>query len=113
MQAQYRSFQDFTRQALEAASKGRKKLKLVNDDTYPRNEVIAPLLDDLNTPMFLAQLHTHGISHKLNDIFHLYTDPKPIMVPQAIQDLASQRRQAKQNKDRVMADKLRDELTSA
>ncbi|AKH32687.1 Cysteine--tRNA ligase [candidate division SR1 bacterium Aalborg_AAW-1] len=109
-QANYRSFQDFTRENLQAASKGRKKLKLVNDDNYPFDEVIAPLLDDLNTPTFLANLQKHGISEKLNTIFHLYKAEKKIEIPDEIQVLAEQRRQAKSNKDRSTADTLRDQL---
>ena len=109
-QANYRSFQDFTRENLQAASKWRKKLKLVNDDNYPFDEVIAPLLDDLNTPTFLANLQKHGISEKLNTIFHLYKAEKKIEIPDEIQVLADQRRQAKSNKDRSTADTLRDQL---
>ena len=109
-QANYRSFQDFTRENLQAASKWRKKLKLVNDDNYPFDEVIAPLLDDLNTPTFLANLQKHGISEKLNTIFHLYKAEKKIEIPDEIQVLAEQRRQAKSNKDRSTADTLRDQL---
>lgn len=70
-QAHYRSFQDFTRESLEAAKKGRKGLKLVEDKNYPLDQVVAPLLNDLNTPVFIANLHKHGISKKLNHIFKL------------------------------------------
>lgn len=109
-QANYRSFQDFTRENLQAASKWRKKLKLVNDDNYPFDEVIAPLLDDLNTPTFLANLQKHGISEKLNTIFHLYKAEEKSEIPDEIQVLAEQRRQAKMTKDRSTADTLRDQL---
>ena len=109
-QANYRSFQDFTREHLEAASKGRKKLKLVSDNNYPFDEVVAPLLEDLNTPAFLAQLHKHGISDQLNTIYHLYTVEEKSEVPDEIHVLAQQRRQAKMHKDRATADSLRDEL---
>jgi cysteinyl-tRNA synthetase len=75
-QAQYRSFQDFTRESLEAASKGRKKIKLVPDTDYPRDEVVSPLLDDLNTPIFLANIQKYGISERLNTIYKLYKPEK-------------------------------------
>ncbi len=109
-QSHYRSFQDFTREHLEAASKGRKKLKLVSDDNYPIDEVITPLLDDLNTPAFLANLHKYGISESLNSIYHLYKLEEKIKIPDEIQVLAQQRRDAKQHKDRSTADSLRDDL---
>jgi cysteinyl-tRNA synthetase len=114
-QANYRSFQDFTRESLEAASKGRKKLKLVSDESYPRDDVVAPLLDDLNTPIFLANIQKHGISEKLNAIYKLYKPEEQIVqekIPSDIQQLAEQRRQAKLNKDRTTADQMRDQLTN-
>ncbi len=111
-QANYRSFQDFTRESLEAASKGRKKIKLVSDENYPRDEVVTPLLDDLNTPIFLANIQKHGISEKLNNIFHLYKSEEIIDIPFDIQQLAEQRRQAKLNKDRTTADQMRDKLVN-
>lgn len=111
-QAHYRSFQDFTRENLQAASKWRKKLKLVSDENYPLDEVVAPLLDDLNTPVFLANLHKYGISESLNNIYHLYSEEKKVDIPDEIHALAQQRRQAKINKDRTTADTLRDQLTN-
>ena len=113
LQAHYRSFKDFSRDSLEAASKGRKKLKLVDDTDYPLEQVIAPLLDDLNTPQFLANLHKYGISQRLNDIFHLYKeeDTGNIEVPTEIKKLAAQRRQAKLDKDYDLADQLRNQLS--
>lgn len=110
-QANYRSFQDFTRESLEAASKGRKKIKLVSDEKYPRDIVVTPLLEDLNTPIFLANIQKYGISEKLNNIFHLYKSKEVIEIPSDIQKLAEQRRQAKINKDRTQADSLREKLT--
>jgi hypothetical protein len=100
---------------LEAASKGRKKLKLVSDESYPRDDVVAPLLDDLNTPIFLANIQKHGISEKLNAIYKLYKPEEQIVqekIPSDIQQLAEQRRQAKLNKDRTTADQMRDQLTN-
>lgn len=111
-QAHYRSFQDFTRENLEAASKWRKKLKLVSNENYPFEEVTTPLLSDLNTPAFLANLHKHGISEQLNDIYHLYKAEEKSEVPDEIRVLAEQRRQAKANKDYARSDELRDELNA-
>jgi hypothetical protein len=85
-------------------------LKLVSDENYPRDEVVTPLLDDLNTPMFLANIQKHGISKKLNDIFHLYQPEEIIDIPSDIKQLAEQRRQAKLNKDRTTADKIKQEI---
>ena len=112
-QANYRSFQDFTRESLEAASKGRKKLKLISDEKYPRDEVVAPLLDDLNTPIFLANIQKYGISERLNTIYKLYKPEETIDIPSDIQQLAEQRRQAKLNKDRTIADSLKQEIIAA
>ncbi len=109
-QANYRSFQDFTWEGLEAASKGRKKLKLVADEWYPRDEVVAPLLEDLNTSKFLAQIQQHGISQKLNTIFHLFAQEEKMEIPDDIQVLWQQRRQAKSDKNYQQADILRNEL---
>ncbi len=112
-QANYRSFQDFTRESLEAASKGRKKLKLVSDESYPRDDVVAPLFDDLNTPIFLANIQKHGISEKLNTIYKLYKSEEKVEIPSDIQQLADQRRQAKLNKDRATADNLKQQIIDA
>ena len=112
-QANYRSFQDFTRESLEAASKGRKKLKLISNDNYPRDEVVAPLLDDLNTPIFLANIQKYGISERLNTIYKLYKPEEIIEIPSDIQQLADQRRQAKLSKDRTTADSLKKEIIAA
>jgi cysteinyl-tRNA synthetase len=112
-QANYRSFQDFTRESLEAASKGRKKLKLISDENYPRDEVVSPLLDDLNTPIFLANIQKYGISERLNSIYKLYKTEEIIDIPSDIQELAEQRRQAKLNKDRTTADRLKEEIIAA
>lgn len=109
-QANYRSFQDFTWEALEAASKWRKKLKLVSDKWYDWEKVIAPLLDDLNTPMFLANLQKHGISEKLNTIYKLYKSKEDLEIPSDIKQLAEQRREAKLNKDRNTADEVKQQI---
>jgi hypothetical protein len=98
---------------LEAASKGRKKLKLVSDENYPLDEVVAPLLEDLNSPKFLANLHTHGISERLNTIYKLYVAEQKVEIPDHIHALAQQRREAKQNHDRPTADTLKTQIIDA
>lgn len=112
LQAHYRSFQDFTRENLEAASKGRKKIRLVANEWYPHEEITKHLLDDLNTSAFLAALHKHGISEKLNNIYKVYQNEKQVseFVPDHIKALWEQRRSAKLAKDYNRADALRDEL---
>jgi cysteinyl-tRNA synthetase len=111
-QANYRSFQDFTREALEAASKWRKKLRIVADRWYPFEEVVAPLLDNLNTPIFLAQIQKNGISEKLNTIYKLYSPEKILEIPEEIKKLAKQRRQAKWDKDYITADRIKEKMVS-
>jgi cysteinyl-tRNA synthetase len=111
-QANYRSFQDFTRESLEAASKWRKKLKLMSDENYPRDDVIAPLLDDLNTPIFLANIQKHGISEKLNTIYKLHKPEDIIEIPSDIKQLAEERRQAKIQKNRDTADSIKQQIVS-
>lgn len=85
-------------------------MKLVSDENYPRDEVVAPLLDDLNTPIFLANIQKHGISEKLNTIYKLYKSEEKVEIPSDIQQLAEQRRQAKLNKDRSTADEIKQEI---
>lgn len=113
MQAHYKTLQDFTREALEAARKWRQKLKLVDSEWYPYEEVVAPLLDDLNTPQFLAKIQKHGITTELNDFLHLYKaeKTKEIEIPTEIKKLAEARWQAKLTKDYTTADQLRDQLS--
>ncbi len=110
-QAHYRSFQDFTWDGLEAAKKGRKWLKLVSDEWYPYDDVVVPLLKDLNTPIFLANLHRYGISYRLNNIFWLIRwdeDSQTIInIPDNIKILAQKRREAKLSKNWNLADSLR------
>jgi len=93
-------------------------------------EVVSSVLDDLNTSKVIAAINkvlrdsdSEAISvlYRLDqkvlklDLFDFSilssSDEKnKIEVSQDIKDLATQRREAKQNKDRVTADKIRDEL---
>jgi cysteinyl-tRNA synthetase len=137
LQAQYRSFQDFSRDGLEAASKARRKLKKTVDshicDLWIRYEmqsdlgkkVAGYLADDFDTPKAIAALHeakgewsndeTADIAYLDKFIFKLWLfDVEEIkIVPEEIQALAERRRQAKIKKDWALADTLRVELQGA
>ncbi len=94
------------------------------------NQAIEAILDDLNTPKLLAAINKAlhnpnseiaSIIHRLDvkllrlDLFNfdnISDDSTQIEVSQEIKDLAEQRREAKKNKDRPTADKIRDELKS-
>lgn len=120
LQAHYRSFQDFTREALEAAKKGRLSLKkkiqdnqIISDEQ--KNKVLESLLDDLNTAKLLSELHTVGCWKELDDHIlklNLFQDDdlNKQEAPSDIKDLADQRRKAKSDKNRALADELRNKL---
>lgn len=120
LQAHYRSFQDFTWEGLEAARKGRLKLKKnsQNNQTISyeqKNKILESLLDDLNTVKMLSDIHTIGCRKELdNQILKLWLfdiqEQEIIEIPSEIQQLADQRWQAKQDKNRSLADELRDKL---
>jgi cysteinyl-tRNA synthetase len=147
-QAQYSNFQDFTWEGLDAAKTTRHNLikkiyayiwerivdfydvlkEDVNDILYA--QLIWPLLDDLDTPKFLA--HMQKAIWNINDEvlkIILYLDKtvlklglyewvdmlrnasmQDIDIPADIQSLAQQRRDAKQAKDFAKADELRNSL---
>jgi cysteinyl-tRNA synthetase len=162
MQAKYRSFQDFTRDWLEAAKKTRHNLiKLLrkyvtsnNSLSFENLDIHKPtyedlsrkLLNDLDTPSFLSELNfkinnllnliswievwKQDILNYINAIFKVDNEVSKLWlqnwvfklineefytleIPSDIQNLAAQRRQAKQDKNRTLADQLRDELASA
>jgi cysteinyl-tRNA synthetase len=142
LQAHYRSFQDFTRESLEAASKGRKSIikkiawqvtleELDGMDSYKPREMHTKLseliLEDLDSVKTLTQIHlaTDGSCGDLIDILlfdkhitKLWLEEgvrellrsKSVSIPSDIQELADQRRQAKQDKNRALSDELRDKL---
>ena len=135
LQAHYRSFQDFTREGLEAASKARKNLKKlfipyqqiqaatnVKDDISYLTEV---LLDDLNAPKLLARLRAwhEALDNELAQAIRyldekvlkiwLFEKEETIEIPSDIQQLAQQRREAKINKDRATADSIKQQIISA
>jgi hypothetical protein len=84
----------------------------MSDENYPRDDVIAPLLDDLNTPIFLANIQKHGISEKLNTIYKLHKPEDIIEIPSDIKQLAEERRQAKIQKNRDTADSIKQQIVS-
>ncbi len=120
LQAHYRSFQDFTWEALEAAKRGRLSLKkkiqdnqIISDEQ--KNRILETLLDDLNTAKLLSELHTIWCRKELDDHIlklWLYEENDTILeIPDIIQQIAEQRRKAKQDKDWTLSDELRNKLT--
>lgn len=138
LQANYRSFQDFSREGLEAASKARRKLKKTVGshicDIWTNREmqsdlgqkIAGYLADDFDTPKAIAALHEakgEWSDDEIADIAYLdehvfklwlFTQEENIIlvIPQHIQALAEKRRQAKLAKDWALADQLRDELAA-
>lgn len=139
LQAQYRSFQDFSRESLEAAKKGRAKLskrlrkgdkgweRVIKVDKELVEWAMELLADDLDTPKILARLFAVVESMdedddelraaiKWLDDAILWLDlfsPEVIEeAPEEVQMLARQRREAKSHKDWDMADRLRDKIES-
>ncbi len=144
--AQYRSFLDFSWEALEAAKTTRhnliKKLynyvgeRIVHFYDVPQedisdilyNQLISSLLDDLDTPSFLASIQkaVWNINDEvLKVILHIdatvlkiwlyewvieLVEKPDVEIPDDIKQLAQARRDAKQNKDFALADELRKEL---
>jgi cysteinyl-tRNA synthetase len=122
LQAHYRSFQDFTREALDVSKKSRLSLiKKIQDGLTPNEqqeqEILWELLNDLNTWWMLWRIHQYGCPQWLDEkVLKLWlfvsTDDQIIDIPQHIQSLADLRRKAKINQDRAQADILRDQLKS-
>lgn len=132
LQAQYRSFQDFTWEWLEAAKQARIKLhrKLSSYNTSGKLDIELIdflkeiLMDDLNTPQLVARLFASldvmddeiatAIKWLDDYVLKLWLfDPiQKIEAPVEIVALADQRRQAKLNKDYAKADEIRSQLTT-
>lgn len=131
LMAHYRSFQDFTWESLTAAQTARLKLqkKLSGYDTTGEvdKEIVSFLMemlaDDLDTPKMLARLFAcmdvmdDGLPTAIKwlddsvlrlDLFGFVE----AVIPDDIKQLADQRRDAKQSKDRKAADALRDQLAA-
>ena len=120
LQAHYRSFQDFTRDALEAAKRGRLSLiKKIQDgldpDAHQEEEILGELLNDLNTWWMLWKIHVYGCPKWLDEqilklwLFEIISK-EIISIPDEIKEIAQQRRTAKINKDWSLSDQLRDKL---
>lgn len=138
--AHYRSFQDFTREGMEMAHKRRENLKKniykfcqennisAFDDNKPDNLETNPwaiyLADDLNTTASLAEFSTLTLDniyalHYLDKyIYKLWLfdfsdleNGNNLTIPDDVSDIAASRRQAKLDKNRALADELRNKLT--
>lgn len=133
LQTHYRSFQDFTWEALEAAKAMRLNLKkkLSNYTILAQEadlELIdflkEPLCDDLNTATMLGRLFASfdvmddeiatAIKWLDDHVLKLwlFDVQEVVQAPEDIVALAEQRWQAKTNKDYARADQLRSQLTS-
>ena len=96
------------------------------------NNTVSSILDDLNTPKLLAEINKalHNPNSEIisiikrldNSLLRLnlfdfsilssWAKSKDIEIPQEIEQLAEERAEAKKNKDRATADKIRDDLKS-
>ncbi|MCK5096229.1 MAG: cysteine--tRNA ligase [Candidatus Pacebacteria bacterium] len=136
LQAHYRSKQNFTWEALDAAQKGLDNLYkqisilgskkgAVNEEF--KKEFVEALADDFNTPKALAlvsKLFKSDIANadklatildfdkvfglKIKEVAQEMSQEKDI--PEEIQNLVTERETARQNKDWAESDKLRDEI---
>lgn len=135
MQASYRSFQDFSWEALDAAKTARSKLKKkfaqyadvkaadgLKDDISYLTDI---LTDDLDTPKMLARLRAglDALDEELASAIRwldenvlklgLFVVDIQSEAPEHITALAQERREAKLAKDFAKADALRTQLTEA
>ncbi len=133
LQAHYRSKQNFTWEAIEAAQKGLENLKRQISEIETeageiseefKKEFIEKINDDINTPQALAVLQSVLKSDLSNEdkfatildfdkVLGLELKPQKIEVPSEIQTLASEREQARKGKDWQKADELRGEIEKA
>lgn len=133
--AQYGNFQNFTWDALEAAKNSRKSLikrlawkyvkgekdQIEGNEFYKKLEEI--ICDNINTPKFIAEINDwlknnvdwcYEVISYLEDNFlklGLFEEQISADIPSDITDLADQRLQAKQEKDYVLADELRNKIS--
>ena len=136
--AHYRSFQDFTREALEVSKKRRTNLKkdlqkfldnneianleyIYEDKILHRSDIIWLIADDLNMPWSLWELSNINIDniytiYRLDKyiyklwLFNFYEFENFEEIPLEVSELAAARRQAKLDKNRALADELRKNL---
>lgn len=129
LQAHYRSKQNFTWEALEAASKGLARIK--NKIAFlPHGEVNQDLLnkfkkaiqDDFNTPVALAILEEALKNSNLETILNFdkisgleldkITPESPAKIPAEIISIAEERELARKHKDWKKSDELREKIES-
>lgn len=144
--SQYRNFLDFSRESLDAAKTTRqnmiKKIYIYAEDRIIQfrdvdkcsiNELLfleytKPLLDDLDTPRFLANLQkafNNLNDDVLNTIFYIdkyilkiglyegvvaFMQKQENIVPEAVKELAIERREARQQKDYTKSDEIRKQI---
>lgn len=148
----YSSFLDFTYETLDAAKTTRANLikkvhayigdrivnfydvqqEDINNILY--NQMIEPLLDDLDTPQFLTRIQKAigsindevlkvilfldkrvlkiGIYDGVMSLNNAASEQASLVVPENIQHLAQERREAKKAKDFVLADAIRNQLAT-
>ncbi len=134
LQSHYRSKMDFSWEILESAKNGLSKLrkKILKLKTNRSEEYIefkekikVFISDDFNTPMLLAELHkllddkNIGISKKnwcieeadkILGLDLINSKSKEIKIPDNIKILLSERKMARENKDWIRSDEIRDEI---
>ncbi len=132
LQAHYRSKQNFTWEALQAAEKGLSKLKQTVQSTHTKGKInrkfkekfINYISDDFNMPQALSlafKLLKSELSSadkkatllNFDQVFGLKlgkTNLKQTKIPSSIISLAEERQKARQNNNWVLADKLRDKI---
>ncbi len=133
LQAHYRSKQNFTWEALQAAEKGLNKLKQAaqKTDTTPgkinekfREKFVTYISDDFNMPQALSvafellksDLPAADKKATLLDFDRVFglkldkNDTRQEKIPAEVKQLAEQRQQARQSGDWNLADKLRDQI---
>ncbi len=133
LQAHYRSKQNFTWEALQAAEKGLNKLKQAaqKTDTAPgkinekfREKFVTYISDDFNMPQALSvafellksDLSAADKKATLLDFDRVFglkldkNDAEQEKIPAEVKQLAEQRQQARQSGDWNLADKLRDQI---
>lgn len=129
LQTHYRKQLTFSWKALEAANTGLERLrKLVSDipnhvasDPHVRKEFIKAIYDDLNTPEALAILWTAlkksqvdlDMIIEFDKILGLKlhrSEKKEINIPKEVHSLLSERKIARDNRDWIESDRLRDEI---
>lgn len=130
LQAHYRKQLNFTKEALQAAAQGLKKLrKLVAAlpehaarDPHVREEFQKAMFDDLNTAEALATLWTSVKDQKIDTEMVIEFDKvlglnlhnpshAVVALPKEVTTLVDQRREARASKDWDASDALREELT--